>query len=90
MSLVVFKIPVLCTYFSIMKSYITSFKGTLYVNCLCSECVEKKFGEGVMDRLCTTIRCKVNQKCLDILNKRIKKEGKENIDLNHKERSGDC
>ena len=35
-----------------------------------------------MDKLCTTIRCKVNQKCLDILNKRIKKEGKENKDVN--------
>ena len=40
-----------------------------------------------MDKLCTTIRCKVNQKCLDVLNKRIKKEGKENKDMNQKKAS---
>ena len=40
-----------------------------------------------MDKMCTTIRYKVNQKCLDILNKRVKKEGKENNDMNGKKAS---
>lgn len=36
--------------------------------------MEKKFGKGTMDKMSRTIRTKVNQKCLDRLNKRVKKE----------------
>ena len=44
------------------------------------ECVEKKFGKGAMDKMSKTIRMKVNQKCLDRLNKKIKKENPDSGD----------
>ena len=52
--------------------------------CPCSECVEQKFGKGTMDELSDVIRSKVNQKCIDTLHKRIKKE-KGDEDMSKKE-----
>ena len=40
------------------------------------ECIDKKFGKDTILRQGHTIRRKCNQKCIDVHNKKVKKEGK--------------
>ena len=66
--------------------YHSDFRFTKVTVIFFSECVERKFGKGTMDELSGKIRGKINQKCIDTLHKRIKKE-KEDEEKSKKEKN---
>ena len=43
------------------------------------ECVDRKYGKGTMVKYENDIKKKANQKCIDVLHKRMKLKSKENI-----------